>query len=167
MDKMRKQDQTPAQAAARCAGKGRITDLKTRHLAPAGKGKLEVIHHEDGHGMEIKEGKGKKRGKQSAKDFLKKMVGVGGATIPEAKAHGIKPSMKTYVKETVGKGYDEGTAIRESEENSDAEASGRVESTGSGKRSTRAAIVKKVMKDKGLSLIEASKYVKAHGLYKA
>ena len=66
-----------------------------------------------------------------------------------------------------GKGYDEGTAIRESEANSDEEASGRVESTGSGKRSARAAIVKKVMKDKGLSLIEASKYVKAHGLYKA
>jgi len=281
------QDESRAQAEAKC-GMGRISDLKTRHLAPAGKGKLEVIHHEDGHGMEIKEGKGKKkRGKQSAKDFLKTMVGVGGATIPEAKAHGIKPSMKTYVKETVGRGgymkqakdytsgypkefqpaydelfrradyagekvktglltsadrcdpgeegelklnlanklltiwddetnkfrrpdlinslidqtiqegvggkpcptkavakkytgpmfvkstgkgkkhYDEGTAIRESEANSEEEASGRVESTGSGKRSARAAIVKKVMKEKGLSLIEASKYVKAHGLYKA
>jgi hypothetical protein len=36
-----------------------------------------------------------------------------------------------------------------------------------GKRppSARALIVKKVMADKGLSLIEASKYVKAHGLY--
>lgn len=35
-----------------------------------------------------------------------------------------------------------------------------------GKRTNkRAAIVKKVMKEKGMKLIEASKYVKAHGLY--
>jgi len=32
-------------------------------------------------------------------------------------------------------------------------------------RSARAEIVKKVMREKGLSMIEASKYVKAHGLY--
>jgi hypothetical protein len=32
-------------------------------------------------------------------------------------------------------------------------------------RSKRAEIVKKVMKEKGLKMIEASKYVKAHGLY--
>ena len=35
-----------------------------------------------------------------------------------------------------------------------------------GGRAARAAIVKKVMADKGLSMIEASKYVKAHNLYK-
>jgi len=34
-----------------------------------------------------------------------------------------------------------------------------------GGRNARAEIVKKVMKEKGLKLIEASKYVKAHGLY--
>jgi len=33
------------------------------------------------------------------------------------------------------------------------------------KPSARAVIVKKVMKEKGLGMIEASKYVKAHGLY--
>lgn len=33
-------------------------------------------------------------------------------------------------------------------------------------RRKRAAVVRKVMADKGLSMIEASKYVKAHGLYK-
>jgi hypothetical protein len=38
---------------------------------------------------------------------------------------------------------------------------------GLGKGKTRAEIVKEVMKDKNLSLIEASKYVKEHGLYKA
>ena len=32
-------------------------------------------------------------------------------------------------------------------------------------RAKRAEIVKKVMKEKGLKMIEASKYVKAHGLY--
>jgi hypothetical protein len=32
-------------------------------------------------------------------------------------------------------------------------------------RSARAEIVKKVMKEKGMKMIEASKYVKAHGLY--
>ena len=35
-----------------------------------------------------------------------------------------------------------------------------------GARAARAAIVKKVMAEKGCSMIEASKYVKAHGLYK-
>jgi hypothetical protein len=33
-------------------------------------------------------------------------------------------------------------------------------------RKVRAAIVKKVMADKGLSMVEASKYVKEHDLYK-
>jgi hypothetical protein len=39
---------------------------------------------------------------------------------------------------------------------------------GSGKsdgRSARAAVVRKVMREKGVSMIEASKYVKAHNLY--
>jgi hypothetical protein len=36
---------------------------------------------------------------------------------------------------------------------------------GAGGRAKRAAIVKKVMAEKGLKLIEASKYVKAHNLY--
>jgi hypothetical protein len=40
---------------------------------------------------------------------------------------------------------------------------------GSGKsdgRSARAEVVRKVMREKGMKLIEASKYVKEHGLYK-
>lgn len=39
-----------------------------------------------------------------------------------------------------------------------------VKATGGG-RAKRAEIVKKVMKDKGMKMIEASKYVKEHGLY--
>jgi len=37
--------------------------------------------------------------------------------------------------------------------------------SGKGKSNKRADIVKKVMKEQGLSMIEASKYVKANGLY--
>ena len=38
--------------------------------------------------------------------------------------------------------------------------------SGSGRgKAVRAEIVKKVMREKGLSMIEASKFVKAHGLY--
>jgi hypothetical protein len=37
---------------------------------------------------------------------------------------------------------------------------------GAGGRSKRAEIVKKVMREKGMKMIDASKYVKAHGLYK-
>jgi ribosomal protein L29 len=43
-------------------------------------------------------------------------------------------------------------------------AVGKIEGAGRG-RSARAEIVKKVMADKGLSMIEASKYVKANNLY--
>jgi hypothetical protein len=48
----------------------------------------------------------------------------------------------------------------------DERGSGKLTIIHGGARSTRAAIVKKVMAEKGLKLIEASKYVKAHGLYK-
>ena len=39
------------------------------------------------------------------------------------------------------------------------------ETSGKGKPNKRAEIVKKVMKQQGMSMIEASKYVKANGLY--
>jgi hypothetical protein len=47
--------------------------------------------------------------------------------------------------------------------------SGLAQKRGSGKsdgRTARAAVVRKVMQEKGMKLIEASKYVKEHGLYK-
>ena len=49
--------------------------------------------------------------------------------------------------------------------NTEPSSSEEESSSGSG-RASRAAIVKKVMAEKGCSMIEASKYVKAHGLYK-
>jgi hypothetical protein len=42
----------------------------------------------------------------------------------------------------------------------------RGKGSASGKKpNARAVVVKKIMNEKGLSMIEASKYVKAHGLY--
>ena len=53
-----------------------------------------------------------------------------------------------------------------SEEEEESSGSGKLTIIHGGARATRAAIVKKVMREKGCSMIEASKYVKAHGLYK-
>lgn len=56
----------------------------------------------------------------------------------------------------------------EEESSSDEEEKGGASMCGSGSdgRKARAAVVKKVMAEKGMSMIEASKYVKEHGLYK-
>jgi hypothetical protein len=96
----------------------------------SGNGKLEVIHHETGHGTEIKAGKGKGKGKVSGSVHAPDVLGM------------TMDKKAPKATESVPKAMD-----------------------GAG-RSARAAIVKKVMKEKGLSLIEASKYVKQHGLYK-
>lgn len=45
------------------------------------------------------------------------------------------------------------------------EGGGSKKSSGGGGRAKRAEIVKKVMKEKGLKMIEASKYVKQHGMF--
>ena len=57
-------------------------------------------------------------------------------------------------------------AHQESSDESESESESDEEATGSGKRKgNRAAIVKSVMKKRGVSMIEASKIVKAEGLY--
>jgi len=65
------------------------------------------------------------------------------------------PMVKQVGKELLKEGLKQGTKALI------ASASG----AGKGGRSARAEIVKKVMKEKGLKMIEASKYVKEHGLY--
>ena len=65
-----------------------------------------------------------------------------------SKAVGVKQFLKPIAKASTAK------AVQE------IEGAGR-----KGGKAARAAIVKKVMAEKGLSMIEASKYVKAHGLY--
>jgi hypothetical protein len=64
----------------------------------------------------------------------------------------------TVVKKAKGKG-------KLAEHGADLIKMGEKEGSGS-KRSARAAIVKRIMKEKGLSLPAASSYVKANGLYK-
>lgn len=63
-------------------------------------------------------------------------------------------------------------AIREIESDSDSDSEGSIhvdinshKSSGGKRVNIRAEIVKRVMREKGLKMIEASKYVKAHGLY--
>lgn len=84
-------------------------------------------------------------GKYSVKKFFRDVGHVGKAIIKN-------PIVKQVGKELLKEGLKEGTKAL-------------LSGAGKGGRSARAEIVKKVMKEKGLKMIEASKYVKAHGLY--
>jgi hypothetical protein len=88
------------------------------------------------------EGAGMKGGKRyGVSNFVKDLGKI-------SKAVGVKQFLKPIAKASTAK------AVQE------IEGAGR-----KGGKAARAAIVKKVMAEKGLSMIEASKYVKAHGLY--
>jgi hypothetical protein len=89
-----------------------------------------------------------KGGKYSVGKFFKDVGKVGKKIVKN-------PIVKQVGKELLKEGLKQGTKALI------ASASG----AGKGGRSARAEIVKKVMKEKGLKMIEASKYVKAHGLY--
>lgn len=112
-------------------------------MGTKGKGRLDCVHHEDGEGTHVRK--------------------VGRAKVPMAKEHGVKPSMETYEKQTLGKGTAKSIADKVFIKKED--IMGEELPHGSG-RASRAALVKKIMKEKGLSLPAASKYVKEHGLYK-
>ena len=86
-----------------------------------------------------------KGGKYSVGKFFKDVGSVGKKIIKN-------PIVKQVGKELLKEGLKEGTKAL-------------LSGAGKGGRSARAEIVKKVMKEKGLKMIEASKYVKAHGLY--
>ena len=79
----------------------------------------------------------KSRGKEAVKDLIKQ----------------VGRSAKKSLKESINKN-----------------AKDAVQATGGAKkpdgRKRRAELVKKIMKEKGLKMVEASKYVKEHGLYK-
>jgi hypothetical protein len=85
------------------------------------------------------EGAGRKGGKYNVSKFVKDLGKI-------SKAVGAKQFLKPIAKASTAKAV---TAI---------------EGAGRG-RAARTAIVKQVMAEKGLSMIEASKYVKQHGLY--
>lgn len=87
----------------------------------------------------VSKGKGKKGGKFNIGKMFKSIV--------------KNPIVKEVGKELLKEGIKTGVK---------AIASG----AGQGGRQKRAEIVKRVMREKGLKMIEASKYVKAHGLYK-
>lgn len=155
-----------SQVKERPTGFGRLDEhaADLMKMAQMGKGKLECVHHEDGEGTVVK-----KKGKGSLYQPKR-----GGPSIPRiasepsfGKGGAMPPSMAVYTQETMGKGRP-GAKPRVSEEERKKVSDAQDAIIGRGKKtSARAAIVKKVMKEKGLSLIEASKYVKAHGLYKA
>jgi hypothetical protein len=88
-----------------------------------------------------------KGGKYSVGKFFKDVGSVGKKIIKN-------PIVKQVGKELLKEGLKQGTKAL------------IASASGAGKgRSARAEIVKKVMKEQGLKMIEASKYVKAHGLY--
>lgn len=89
-----------------------------------------------------------KGGKYSVGKFFKDVGKVGKKIVKN-------PIVKQVGKELLKEGMKQGT-----------KALINYASSGAGGRSARASIVKKVMAEKGLGMIEASKYVKAHGLYK-
>lgn len=95
-----------------------------------------------------KEGKGKLE--EHAADLLKMSKGVAHKMADGALMAGLTHKGKGKM-ECEHHEEGEGTEVRK---------------VGAGKRSDRAALVKRVMKEKGLSLPAASKYVKEHGLYK-
>jgi hypothetical protein len=103
-----------------------------------------------GSGMRKKKASG---GSTSGGDFLSTLKSIGNYIKPVAETVGkevILP-VATEVGKNALKSY---------------LTSGAGMSGGRAKRSNpRAQIVKKIMKDKGLSMIQASQYVKAHNLY--
>ena len=94
---------------------------------------------------------GRDKGKESVDDIIRRQ--------PPHIRKALEEEMKK-IEEEMKKKKGEG---KRRDSSSSSESEGKC---GGGRgRSARAQIVKKVMAEKGLSLIEASKYVKAHGLY--
>jgi hypothetical protein len=91
----------------------------------------------------VSKGKGKKGGKFSIGSVFKGIGNVGKSIISN-------PIVKEVGKDLLKEGIKTGISALAS---------------GAGGRAKRAEIVKRVMREKGLKMIEASKYVKAHGLY--
>jgi len=97
------------------------------------------------------------KGGISLGDVIESTKKMGKAAVKEVAKRG-KAAGEDLLKEV-------GAAAKKSAKKSvNAAAKDVVKATGGG-RAKRAEIVKKVMKDKGMKMIEASKYVKEHGLY--
>ena len=83
----------------------------------------------------------------SLNDAIESTKAIGSKAVKEVKKRGAK-ALKEVAADLVG-------SVK----------AAAVKAVKGGGRSARAAIVKKVMADKGLKMIQASKYVKEHGLY--
>ena len=96
------------------------------------------------------------------RDFGKACGEVGGNILDDA-IEATKPLVrkgKAAVKEAIKENAPKATkALKKAADKAITKAVG-------GGRAARAAIVKKVMAEKGMKMIDASKYVKEHGLYK-
>jgi len=104
---------------------------------------IEVIDEQPAEGEAVGEGRHRRRGRgKSWGDSLLSM-GISGIT------NVLKHPMDSL--KTLGKAYGAVNKIQKA--------------VGGKKPNARAEIVKRVMREKGLKMIEASKYVKAHGLY--
>ena len=97
------------------------------------------------------------KGGISLKDAIESTKKMGKAAVKEVAKRG-KAAGADLLKEV-------GRAAKKSAKKSVNEAAKDVVKATGGGRAKRAEIVKKVMKDKGMKMIEASKYVKEHGLY--
>ena len=113
-----------------------LTDKAVGKITGLGHGSDDEIELVRPMEMAVSKGKGKKGGKYSVDKFVKDFGKIGKLIKPVA-----KPLVKALTDKAVGK------------------------ITGLGGRAKRAEIVKKVMAEKGMKMIEASKYVKEHGLY--
>jgi hypothetical protein len=113
-----------------------LTDKAVGKITGLGYGSDDEIELVRPMEMAVSKGKGKKGGKYSVDKFVKDFGKIGKLIKPVA-----KPIVRALTDKAVGK------------------------ITGLGGRAKRAEIVKKVMAEKGMKMIEASKYVKEHGLY--
>jgi hypothetical protein len=104
---------------------------------------IEVIDDQPADGEAVGEGRHRRRGK--GKSWGDSLLSMGISGIGNVLKHPMD-SLKT-----LGKAYGAVNKIQKA--------------VGGKKPNARAEIVKKVMREKGLKMIEASKYVKAHGLY--
>lgn len=173
-------------------GKGRMSPEEWEAMGKKDTGKgmvedaMDAVRRQTGvRDAALKAVKGKRKGTvEEAEDAVRRQSGVRDAAFQMVKGKGYSgngkggPIETTYYQTQDGgvgstdlaprpRGAKQIT-FREYLEARAGKASAPAPTTGSGKKvSARAAIVKKVMKEKGLSLPAASKYVKEHGLYKA
>ena len=126
---------------------GVAKDLAPIVLPLLGKGMVGAYLGTDGqvhHGANV----GRKVGGVNLKDAIAFTKDMGSKAVKEVKKRGVK-ALKAVADDL------KASVVREA-----------TKAVSGGGRSARAAIVKRVMAEKGLKMIEASKYVKEHGLYK-